>query len=181
MTSGWRPARRHALVEAQQEAIMKKFFSFAVSMFIILTLCAPVFAQFNLKDAVKSGAGSFDGGQILHFRATLDSVDQDTSSNFSLTKYFSTQRDVATNPFEAQRTISSVLGAVNVSVFVDGSFDNSTWYAADTLADSTTSETAARITFDLNNKRFPYYRMRARNNATSRPDAIVDFKFWLVQ
>ena len=162
---------------------MKSIFN---SMFLIgallLALCSSLFAQgFNLKDGVFSGPSSYDGGQILHFRAQLDSVDQDTSRNFGITKYFSALRVMSTNPFESQRQISSVLGAVNVSVFIDRSYDNSNWSVIDTLADSVTSETAARITFNLNNIRAPFYRLRARNNATSRRDAIVDFKWWLTQ
>jgi len=63
-----------------------------------------------------------------------------------------------------------------ISVFVDGSFDNSSWVVCDTLAENIAATTLTYTTMDMNNKRYPYYRMRFDGIATNPSDSWI--KVW---
>ncbi|HEY4721445.1 MAG TPA: hypothetical protein VII92_06335, partial [Anaerolineae bacterium] len=77
---------------------------------------------------------------------------------------------------------SSTAGAVTVTTRIQGSFDGATWTVCDTLGtDTTTTEGKTVLQIDLNNKKFPMYRMISRGNATNRSDCIADWVFYLYQ
>jgi len=158
---------------------MKTFFSIFALVFAIFIASVFALAQSGAysKDAVFTQAYP---GETLHFTCQPDSVAKDTSRAFSIGRYITEDRDMSANPIYAQRTISSVLGAVKVTTFIDGSFNGTTWFACDTLGTDVATETATVVTIDLNGKRFPKYRMRSNNIATGRPDTICDWILYML-
>jgi len=162
---------------------MKKIlFSFAF-LFTLFAVIEPAEMTLFAQSGAYSNDASFSPmypGEKLRFTCQPDSVAKDTSRAFSIGKYVHETRTLSTHPIYAQRTISSVLGAVKVTTFIDGSFNGTTWFACDTLGTDVATETATVVTIDLNDKRFPFYRMRSNNIATGRPDTICDWILYML-
>lgn len=161
-----------------------KIFSFAVLALLVSLLAGvnEVQAQSGTytKDAVFSAQYP---GATLRFTCALDSIDADTSRAFSIGKYDGQRW--TTVPVHAQKLITSAVGKPYVTVYLDGSFDNSNWFACDTLVTADSVETAGLIEINFSNKKFPWYRVRSNGIAygagKNRTDTIFDMIWYLYQ
>lgn len=162
--------------------------NFLITSFWLLVTLGLLFGADDLR--AQSGAYTRDAvfsphypGEILRFTCALDSVDQDTSRNFSLGKYDGARWTTA--PIWLQRKISSAAGKPYVTVFLDGSFDASNWFACDTLMTADSLETAGLIQINLTNYKFPWYRIRSNGiqygGGVNRSDTILDMIWYLYQ
>lgn len=150
------------------------FFSFTL---IFMVIASMAFAQAGAysRDAVFHAPGDVP---TLRFTAAIDSIDADSSRAFSLQKWDGPY-SWATFPFRAQRNFNSAAAGVEITTFIDGSFDNIAWSACDTLGTEVSTEGKTIVEFDLNNKRFPYYRMRVVGSTPNRRDATADWIIYL--
>lgn len=146
-------------------------------------------------DAVKTPFWE-TGGDLIRFTCTVDSVDTLTSAVFNVRKYdgaywgpsTGTETDktdttfVPAQPFAYRLSTTSVKGAPKVTAYIEGSFFVDTLFAVvDTLCTDRTSETASISTIDLNNKKYPYYRLVVYGVALCRDDAIFDLVLYAYQ
>jgi len=153
----------------------------SISVFIcalLLALCSSLFAQTGSysRDAVFSSPG--DVATTLRFTAAIDSIDADTSRTFSLYKWDG-PHSWTTYPIRAQRNFNSAAAGVEITTYIDGTFDGVAWTAVDTLGTEVTTEGKTIVEFDLNGKRFPYYRMRLLGSTPNRSDATADWIWYL--
>ena len=118
-------------------------------------------------------------GSLFHFTCTVDSLDTLTSSNFKLGKYDNVAW--ASLPFAYQIKVSSVLGGVKVTAYLQGSFDGTNWANVDTLVSAYTTETLATGTRYLNDLKRPIYRLLIYGVALNSPDTIFDWYLWAYQ
>ena len=142
-------------------------------------------------NATRSGSTVY--GDVIRFTCTVDSVDTLTSASFTLGKYdnayWGTPRDTVGNldstlaanlgkPFRLQYTATSVLAAPKLTGYVQGSFDGTNWDAVDTLFTDFVSESRTVANYDLNNRKYPFYRVVIYGVALNRSDTVFDMYWW---
>lgn len=138
-------------------------------------------------------------GEIKYFECTVDSVDTLTSNYFSLGKwdavYWGTPQDTVPkgyivagdtsyyadqqrSPFKLQYQASSTLGSPKITGYVQGSFDLTNWVNVDTLFTDLTSESLTRADLDLNNEKYPWYRVVIYGVALNRSDTTFIMRWY---
>lgn len=85
------------------------------------------------------------------------------------------------HPFKVQYQLTSAAGAPKMTAYVQASIDKTNWFNVDTLFSNVTSESITRIDVDLNNEKWPYYRLAVYGVALNRSDAIFDARFFAYQ
>lgn len=155
------------------------------TLLFLLVLSALVFAQGSWTANAKRTGQPF--GDVYRFTCTVDSVDTLTSFVFKLGRYdhvyWGTPADT-TNieyPFRIQYTATSTLGSPKLTGYVQGSFDGSNWDAVDTLFTNLTSESRTVADLDLNNKKYPQYRVVVYGVAPNRSDTVFDMFLYCYQ
>lgn len=154
----------------------RQLMAFITALAILATVFGGAFGAVEIT-LVKS----YDvGAQLWTWTATLDSVANDTSATFSLSNY--DHVNWTNFPFSYFIQASTTGDSVNVTTYIEGSFEGTTWTAVDTIA-AITSETAATGTIDFNNVKRPLYRMRQVDLAKLEEDTTttVTTKFWIYQ
>jgi len=143
-----------------------------IFFFVVLTLLITFGAQAQTKITTNNIGTS----QVVSFEMIVDSLSTLTTNPFTLSSFDG--ESFYTYPLSYGYILTSVAGLPRVSMFIQGSFDGSTnWTNADTLATSDSTETFRKLSFDLNNAKYPYYRISVTGTAGNRRD--TDLKFWL--
>lgn len=130
-------------------------------------------------------------GLRLRFTCTVDSLDTLTSNTFDLEKFQNANWGAATDtaqvgqlPFKVQYQATSTLGAPRLTAYVQASMDGTNWFNVDTLFSDFTSESITRADLDLNNQKYPYYRLLIygiTGSPPNRSDTIFDLYFYAYQ
>lgn len=153
---------------------------------ISLLLAVLVFALAFAGTISQNKVSFEEGGQWLYFSHTVtDSLQADTSAVFMLNEY----DDVSWSTYPFMVLVNSVTSPANAdsgtiadSLFIQCSWDVSTWTTIDTMITTTYGDTV--ISVDLNNTKRPYYRIvSATTNAVAVGDTTmtVTQKWWTYQ
>lgn len=156
---------------------MKTLKSFFALLLFVTLFSTQIFPQW----ATNTTATQFDNGVSLYFNLTVDSTGTYNSNAFTLNKY--DNDSWYTYPISYSRIITSTLGTPYITALVQYSPDASTnWTTIDTLFLKDSIETFASGTFNLNDSKKPYYRLRFvgdSNGALTPNRSDSDCKVWL--
>jgi type 1 fimbria pilin len=183
----------------------KRIVTLVLLALIALLTIFNVFADGTGTWSVEPGVGSYTKalypGEIKNFTCTVDSLDTLWSNEFTLGKYngvhWGVVQDTLTSdtlngywnsnrqPFKIRAQISSTLGNPKVSAWVEGNFvgdsTSTAWVVVDTLFVDRTAETLLYLDVDLNNQKYPYYRVKVQGVALNRSDTVFDLKWHCYQ
>ncbi len=145
---------------------------------VMLLAAMPVMAEITADMTVNDDPW----GKVYTFATQTDSIENDTSRVFSFGELLTIQTDYDANYCQVPMAykISSTLGAVNVTIKIEKSFDydpgdsTGTWLSAFTITDSCSSEAAADTVIDIGSDRAPYYRAITDGLATNRSDSVAE-------
>lgn len=156
---------------------MKTLKSFFALLLLITLFSLPTSAQW----VTNTTATQLDNGVSLYFNLTVDSTGTYNSNPFTLNKY--DNDSWYTYPISYSRIITSTLGTPYVTALVQYSPDaENNWTTVDTLFLKDSIETFASGTFNLNDSKKPYYRLRFvgdANGALTDNRSDSDVKVWL--
>jgi hypothetical protein len=162
---------------------MKKYLNSFAMFAALVTVFMLSFAANNI---TLNEDGRSGGNRMFTWTVVLDSSDTDTSAIFDLNRWDHVAW--STYPFRYSYTItpSDTTDSLNIKWYVDGSIDGTTWSRVDTLISLTAStfmDTTLSTTANLNNYKWPYYRMMASEAAKNGNDTTytVTLKFWAYQ
>lgn len=159
---------------------MKTLKSFFALLLFVSLFSTQIFSQW----VDNTEATQFDNGVSLYFNLVVDSTDTYNSEAFTLSKY---DNDLwTTYPMSYSRIITSTLGTPYVTCLVQYSPVEATastyWTTIDTLFLKDSIETFASGTFNLNDSKKPYYRLRFvgdANGALTNNRSDSNTKVWL--
>ncbi len=118
------------------------------------------------------------GGKVITVTASVDSLDTLSTKAFGLGQFQNYDWD--TYPFSYGYLLTSAAAKPYIRCVVQGSYDNSTYFAVDTLfADS--AETFTKETANLNKGKYPYYRFYITGYTGNRADATMKLWFYAYQ
>lgn len=115
------------------------------------------------------------GGKVITVTSAVDSLDTLNTKVFGLGQFQNYDWD--TYPFSYGYLLTSAAAKPYIRCVVQGSYDNSTFFAVDTLfADS--AETFTKGTANLNKGKYPYYRFQITGYTGNRADATMKLWFY---
>lgn len=152
----------------------KKGFEMKRLKFVLLLLI-PLLFTMEETQAQTLKVESITGGKLYSVTASVDSLDTLSTKAFGLGNFQSYDWD--TYPFSFSYLLTSAAAKPYIRTTVEGSYDNSTWFAVDTLfADSV--ETFTKSTANLNKGKYPYYRFTIIGYTGNRSDATLKLWFY---
>lgn len=150
--------------------------------------------------SVEPGVGNYSiplyPGEIKNFTCTVDGVDTLWSNAFTLGKYdgvyWGTPADTVSStwnadrhPFRMRASVTSASGSPDISAWLEGNFvsdsTDANWAVVDTLFESRTAETLVDWYVDINNQKYPYYRVKVQGLSGSATDSIFDLDWQCYQ
>jgi len=150
---------------------MKLFNKFSIVLMIMLLFVSMTYAGI-ITDVDRQ---KLPQGQTFYTYASMDSAEIDTSRTFSFCFYDakkSTGSTIMPIPFAY---LNSSIGTPKITIVIDGSMDATNWIVIDTVSSSATAKTLTYGTVDLDNKYYPYNRLRLKSEATG---AAATVKLW---
>ncbi len=178
-------------------------------LFILLALISISWLSVLSDSALAQGSWTRDAqrtplypGEQIRFTGAVDSVGTLYSKAFNLRKYDGVHWGVAQDavassatapgywnalrfPFKVRYQATSVLGSPKLSAYVQANFaldsTDANWANVDTLFTDLTAETVADIDVDLNDKKYPWYRLKIVGVALGRSDQAIDIKKYCYQ
>lgn len=147
-------------------------------IFVVMLALAMVpvtFGQFTTNTS-STGVGE---SRYWYWAGTIDSVDTMYSNVFSLSEFDAVS--FYDYPINYAKLWESTIGMPFVKVFIQGTYDRSNYTVVDTLAIDSL-ETFARGNLNINDYKFPYYRLMIEGYTAGDGDknkSDTAFKIWL--
>lgn len=149
---------------------MKRIF-FSILFVVVLTVS--IFPQFT-NNATTDSRGE---GLVVRFDGTIDSVTTLFSKTFSLNSY--DDESFYSYPLTITKAYKSVSGVPKVTTTIQGSIGDSAWVTIDTIgAVADSSELTGFATYNLNNAKYPDYRIVVKGEAKNRKDTSFRIRVW---
>jgi len=161
---------------------------------VMVTMSTSVFAQGSF--TTNAQRTPLYPGEIIHTLAAIDSVGTLYTQAFNLRKYdgvyWGTNADTTTGtkqnwsfPFKIEYLATSVLGAPKLDVVVQGNFDadstDAGWVDVDTIVSDFTTETLTKANLDLDNEKYPWYRLKLIGKDLGRADQTFELRQYCYQ
>ena len=152
------------------------------TLFTLVTFLIMFTSIIQAQWVTNAKATTLADGQFLAFDLTVDSVQTYTSNVFSLNQY--DNQTFYTYPLNYQKLITSAAGTPYVTATIQGSFTTAFTSASvvDTILLVDSVETVGRGVLNLNDWKFPYYRLSiigATNGAGTKNRADTVLKLWI--
>ena len=126
-------------------------------MVVFLASVNPVKAQ-GFQTNGNTIVNELTDGMTGYWYVLLDSLQTYNSKHFSLNKY--DNESYYTYPPQFARLLTSSAGTPKVTAIVQGTYDQSNYTNVDTLMNANSTETFTRGSFNINDWKFPLYRIQ---------------------
>jgi len=146
-----------------------------LALLVALTFVPPPLAnaQFTINARTNLVENS---GQLTAFELTADTTGSDTSYAFTLSGY--DLESFSTYPIIVGKLQTSASGKPRLTTYIYGTFNGSDLVLVDTVGIISDSlETMQWYSIDLNNKHYPYYKLRVVGESGNLSD--VTTKLWV--
>ena len=144
-------------------------------LFIILLMSGFAFSEV-ITDMDKE---TFFQGEAYTLETETGSTDTDTSRVYSISEFdgHCTQADTNMLEIPVGYSFVSASGSVNITLTLQGSYNDLDWMDAVDIVTGITSEALTNTIVDIGHDRFPYYRIIVKGLSGNNADTVC--KFWM--